>query len=164
MASIGIFYGSTTGNTKAVAEQLAKALGDADLHDVAAAKVSPADYDLIILGASTWGAGDLQDDMAAYLPTVRACLLAGKAAAVFGLGDQSGFGDTFVDGLADMAEALRAAGAELVGAWPADGYDFSDSRAVADGQFAGLVLDEDNQPGKTSGRLVLWAAQLLGGK
>lgn len=163
MASIGIFYGSTTGSTQTVAEQLANALGGADLHDVATTKVSPADYEMVILGASTWGAGDLQDDMAAFLATVRACDLAGKTAAVFGLGDQSGFGDTFVDGMADMAGALRDAGAELVGAWPVEGYDFSDSRAVADGQFVGLVLDEDNQPGKTAGRLALWAAQLAGG-
>jgi flavodoxin I len=160
MASIGIFYGSTTGSTKEVAEKLAKALGGADVHDVASAGASPADYDLVILGASTWGSGDLQDDMAEFLATVRGCSLGGKTAAVFGLGDQSGFGDTFVDGMADMAEALQAAGAELVGSWPADDYEYDASRALVDGSFLGLVIDEDNQPGKTDARLALWSEQL----
>ena len=160
MASIGIFYGSTTGNTKDVAVQLATALGGADLHDVATDKTPPIGYDLVILGASTWGCGDLQDDMAAYLRTVAACDLAGKTAAVFGLGDQSGFGDTFVDGMADMARALRSAGARLVGAWPTDTYEFDASRAVEKGAFLGLVLDEDNQPGKTAGRIALWSQQI----
>lgn len=160
MASIGIFYGSTTGNTKEAAEMLSRTLGGAELHDVASAGGSPTDYDVVILGASTWGCGDLQDDMAAYLGTVEGTDLAGKKAAVFGLGDQAGFGDTFVDGIADMADALHASGAELVGAWPTEGYDFDESRAVEGNHFLGLAIDDDNEPGKTAGRIALWAEQL----
>ena len=54
----GIFYGSTTGTTEAVAEDIAKQLGvaSADVHNVADASADEADkYDLLVVGSSTWG-------------------------------------------------------------------------------------------------------------
>lgn len=62
---IGIFYGSSTGTTAEVAEKIAKQLGvdAADVYDVA--KVGPSkfgEYDMLVLGSSTYGSGELQDD------------------------------------------------------------------------------------------------------
>ena len=56
----GIFFGSTTGSTEAAAAKIAERLGIAppDVHNVAdtpAEKVK--EYDLLLLGSSTWGAG-----------------------------------------------------------------------------------------------------------
>jgi flavodoxin I len=161
--NIGIFYGSTSGNTKSAAETLKaelQTLGEVEVHDIAT--VEPAamnDYDLVILGASTWGAGDMQDDWAGK-ETLPGADLAGKHAAVFGLGDQAGFADTFCDAMGMLADSAEKAGATLVGAWPTDGYDFSNSAAVRDGRFLGLPLDEDNQPDQTGSRIAEWVRRI----
>lgn len=58
------FYGSTTGSTEAVAQDIARLLGvaESDLHNVADTPADEADkYDLLLLGSPTWGCGELQD-------------------------------------------------------------------------------------------------------
>lgn len=155
-----IVYSSMTGSTEAVAESLATKL------DATAVLASDADAstiegcDLLILGASTWGCGDLEDGMAAFLPTLKDMAATAPVAAVFGLGDQFGYGDTFVDGIADMAETLEAKGIKRIGDWPVDGYSFDASRAQTGDKFSGLVLDEDNESSKTEERLTAWVEQL----
>ena len=55
----GIFYGSTTGTTEAVAQDIARHLDipAADVHNVATASADETDpYDLLLLGSSTWAA------------------------------------------------------------------------------------------------------------
>ncbi|MFO1421479.1 MAG: flavodoxin, partial [Candidatus Competibacteraceae bacterium] len=44
----------------------------------------------------------------------------------------------------------------LVGGWSADGYEFTKSKAFRDGEFVGLVLDQDNQADLTEDRLEEW--------
>ena len=70
MSKIGIFYGSSTGSTSEVAQRLAKALGaEANVYDVAGADAADAAaFDVLLLGSSTWGIGDLQDDWEDFLP------------------------------------------------------------------------------------------------
>lgn len=160
---IGIYYGSTTGSTRGVATALADALtnvGDVVLHDVGSDGLAGmADCDLILLGSSTWGLGDMQDDWVAHqdLPGIN---LEGKAVAVFGTGDQRGFSDSFVNAIGTLAESAEKAGARLIGSWSTDGYDHSESTAVRNGRFVGLALDEDNQSGQTQERIAQWTAQL----
>lgn len=156
-----IIYGSMAGATEGVAQDLGSALENAT---VLAAGEATADAlegcGLLVLGASTWGMGDLQDDMADFLGTFSGWDVAVACGAVFGLGDQFGYGDTFVDGIADMADALEAKGIKRIGSTSSEGYEFGDSRAQADGKFAGLALDQDNEPEKTHDRLVAWVKQL----
>ena len=99
MASIGIFYGSSTGNTKDVSVKLQAALGG-DLHnitDVDADTISG--YRYLVFATSTWGAGDLQDDWEDFFPTLDDVDFSGKKVGIMGLGDQENYGDTFVDGM-----------------------------------------------------------------
>lgn len=162
---IGIFYGSTTGNTGDAANTLKEALspvGPVQLNDIAGADVAAmAEYDLIILGSSTWGLGELQDDWLGK-ETLAGVDLAGKKAAVFGTGDQYGFADTFVDAIGALADAAQNAGATLIGQWPTTGYEYTSSAAVKDDCFVGLALDDDNQSEQTTERLEQWAEQLKG--
>ncbi len=82
----GIFYGSTTGNTEAVANQIATRISGSQIHS--AEKLTRAELescDLIILGASTWGLGDLQDDWFDNIESLRSAKLHGKKVALFGL-------------------------------------------------------------------------------
>lgn len=119
MASVILIYGSTTGNTQALAESVAAGLeaggADATVKDVADAGVEElAEYDAVVLGSSTWGDGELQDDFAAFYQALEGISLAGKKAAVFGPGDQDGYPDSFCAAVDIIEQRLRACGAEIV--------------------------------------------------
>ena len=60
----------------------------------------------LILGTSTWGFGDLQEDWDAFLGSLTKMNLTGKTIALFGLGDSSTYSDTFVDGMGIIYRAL----------------------------------------------------------
>jgi len=85
----GIFFGSTTGTTESVAARIAERLGvaQADVHNVAAASVEDVKkYDLLLLGSSTWGSGELQDDWPGFLDKLGKEDLSGRRVALFGCG------------------------------------------------------------------------------
>ncbi|MBO7338324.1 MAG: flavodoxin FldA [Paludibacteraceae bacterium] len=162
MEKVGIFFGTSTGNTEAAAERIASAIGDAELKNVSEG-VSEADfeaYDNIILGTSTWGVGDLQDDWDSAIGTLQKANLSGKVVALFGLGDSSSYSDTFVNGIALLYNAIKDKGATIVGAVDASDYTYDDSEAVQDGKFIGLALDEDNESSKSDIRIEAWVANL----
>ena len=109
MKKIGIFYGSSGGTCEGIALTIASklALGRDDVHDVAKAKAEDATAcDVLLLGSSTWGAGDLQDDWFDFLPQLKAGGLAGKVVALFGCGDSASFGDTFCDAIGTLHDEL----------------------------------------------------------
>lgn len=162
MAQIGIFYGSSTGNTKGIAKRIAEALSDnrVELFDVSSSVADFSAYDLILFGSSTWGLGDLQDDWDSFVAELKKADLSGKKVALFGAGDSSSYSDTFGDALSKIYEVVKDKGAELVGQVSTDGYSFDSSESVIDGQFVGLLLDEDNEPEKTDQRIFLWVDQL----
>ena len=153
MNKIGIFYGSATGTTSDVARRIAKLLSvsDKDIHDVAAtAPHVMGDYDVLLLGSSTWGNGELEDDWYDFIDGAQSLDLSGKKFAVFGCGDET-MSDTFCNAL----------GATLIGEFPAEGYSYDHSEASAPGgMMRGMVLDEVNHPELTPQRLSLWADEL----
>ncbi len=163
MAKIGVFYGSTTGNTVKAAELIQKAFGSnvADLCDVGAA--SPRDlekYDILILGTSTWHWGGLQDEWALFEDSLTSEMLGGKTVALFGLGDQKRYADHFADGMGLLYEKIKPLGVKVVGLWPRQGYDFEGSAAELGDHLVGLALDEDNEPEKTNDRVDKWVQQI----
>lgn len=154
-----IIYGSSTGTCQAIAESLAEKLGVSDVMDVASIDDSTAaGYDNLILGTSTWGEGELQDDWFDGVNKIKAAGVAGKTVALFGCGDSASYPDTFCGAMGVLYNEL--AEANFVGAVPASDYDFSDSAAVVDGKFVGLALDDVNESDKTEPRLDAWAAEL----
>ena len=158
---IGILYGSTTGNTANIAEEIAKALGveKADMLDVANASTDAASaYDALILGSSTWGVGELQDDWLNFLDSLAKVNLAGKKVALFGCGDSSSFPDSFCDALRIIYDALASTGCTFVGAFEPSGYDVTDSQVCKDGKFVGLAIDDSE--GSSAQRVSDWVAQL----
>ncbi|GAB6090096.1 flavodoxin [Spirochaeta dissipatitropha] len=160
MAKIGVVFGSSTGNTENAAEKIAEALG-ADVKNIT--EVSGDDlneYDNLVFGVSTWGAGELQDDWEDNIDVLTDADFSGKKVAIFGLGDQEGYPDTFVDGMGTVAEKLKAGGAEIVGHTSTDGYTFDSSTAVVGGKFLGLVLDEENQEDMSDDRIASWTEEL----
>lgn len=160
MAKTGVFYGSSTGNTEDAAKQIADALGAeaVEISSTSADDILACDY--IVFGVSTWGAGDLQDDFDDFMGTLEGMDFSGKKVAVFGLGDQESYSDTFVDAMGILGKAVKAGGGELVGAVSTDGYEFDSSEAEDGGSFIGLPLDEDNQSDLTADRIAAWVAEL----
>ena len=82
--------------------------------------------------------------------------------AIFGLGDQGSYGDNFCDAAGELYDCFSAQGATMVGMTSPDDYDYSDSKALRDGQFCGLLCDEDNEYDKSEGRANDWVEQLKG--
>lgn len=159
MATVTILYGSTTGATEQAAQTLAAAL-NAKALPISAATDADFDADLLILGSSTWGYGELQDDWADAIGRLDALDLTGRKVAVFGTGDQVGFSDTFVNAIGILADKALERGATLVGQVPSEGYGHSASMADRDGRFIGLPLDDTNEPERTPERLAAWAETL----
>ncbi len=159
MAKIAVIFGSTTGNTRAAAERIAEALGGVDLIPADRKGLSLlSGYDVLLLGSSTWGFGELQDDWEVLAGELGALDLRGKRVSFFGTGDQEGYGDTYADALGILYDALADTGAEFIGSWPTEGYTFTESRAVRGGSFIGLALDEDNQADLTADRIDRWVS------
>ena len=157
-----IIYGSTTGNAAMAAETIAAQLGGGDIKEVAkASKDDLVDYENIILGSSTWGDGELQDDWYGFLPTLKSANLNGKTVAVFGVGDQFSYSSTYVNAMGELYDAAKAAGAKIIGETSTEGYSFDESSAVRDGKFVGLALDYDNQDALSVDRITAWINQIL---
>ena len=157
MSNVAVFYGSNSGATKKVAAQIAEQFS-AEVFDIADVDVEDfEEYDLVILGTPTVNNGELQSDWDYVLDDVEDLDLSDTKVALFGLGDQVEYSDTFVDGMADLAEACEEAGATLIGQWPTEGYKHSESRAVENGEFVGLAIDNDKQSNLTQERVEKWA-------
>lgn len=159
---VGIFYGSTTGNTENAASVLCGLIKGSQIAPIDGSQSADLEAcDLLFLGASTWGLGDLQDDWADSLEKLRSANLQEKKVALFGLGDQEIYSGTFVDGIKELHDAAIEAGATIVGKCSGVGYDFQDSAAFSDGEFLGLPLDEENQAELTEERIRAWVNQVL---
>ena len=113
-----------------------------------------------MLGSSTWGAGDLQDDWESFLGDLKGANLSGKIVAIFGCGDSSSFSDTYCDAMGTIYNELQGSGCTFIGAVDASGYTYDDSTAVVDGNFVGLALDEVNEDDQTDDRIANWVAAI----
>jgi flavodoxin I len=162
MAKIGIFFGSTEGNTERVVNQIQQLLGDeAELNNVnstTAEDVQP--YSYVIYACPTWEIGQLQEDWDSFIDEVEKVDYAGKKVTYVGVGDADGYPDTFLDAIGIIHDRIKGKGATFVGAWPTDGYNFSASKGVINGKFLGLGIDEENQKNLTADRVAKWVAQL----
>lgn len=164
MASVGLFFGSDTGNTEAVAGMIQKELGTnlVDLYDIAKSTKADLDrYDLLILGIPTWYYGECQADWDDFLPELESLDFSNKLIAIFGCGDQEDYAEYFLDAMGTLRDIVEARGATIVGNWPTDSYEFEASKALVDAKhFVGLGIDEDRQPELTAGRIEAWCKQL----
>lgn len=161
MKKTAIVYGSTTGTTKFVAHRIAGKLGipEADIYDIGLiGKGQLTDYDILILGTSTWGCGELQDDWYSGMELLKAMNLEDKTIALFGCGDCESYADTFCDAMGLIYRELERVGGLFVGAVPVADYHFASSLAVVDGHFVGLAIDDINEPEKTDARIESWVS------
>ncbi|MDE5072723.1 MAG: flavodoxin FldA [Trichodesmium sp. St16_bin4-tuft] len=165
MSKIGLFFGTTTGKTEEAAEKIKEEFGGDEvvtIHDISEA--SPKDFDgyqNVIIGCPTWDIGELQSDWSGfYSEELDNVKFTGKKVAYFGTGDQIGYADNFQDAMGILEEKITGLGGTTIGSWSTEGYDHEDSKAVKDGKFVGLALDDDNQSDLTDGRIKEWVKQL----
>jgi flavodoxin I len=95
-----------------------------------------------------------------FFPELDDIDFSGKTIAYCGTGDQIGYADNYLDAIGILEEKIAERGGKTIGAWSIEGYDFSESRAVRDGKFIGLGIDEDNQPELTDQRVKQWVSQI----
>lgn len=159
MSKTVVVFGSSTGTCEAIAEKIGAKIG-AEVVNVQDLTDEVLSADNILLGTSTWGAGELQDDWYDGIGVIKGADLSGKTVAIFGCGDSASYGDTFCGAMKELYDAAKAVGANVIGEVSTDGYTFDDSDAVVDGKFVGLALDDINEDDKTDGRIDAWIAQL----
>lgn len=171
MAKIGIFFGTDTGNTRRIAKDIATALGSDAAKPVNVRNASVADlqaYDILILGTPTYGegllpglsTGNATESWEEFLPKLAGQDFSGKKVAIYGLGNQKSYPNEFVDAVFYLYQQFKECGATLIGDWPTEGYQFNASKAVIDGRFVGLALDQENQRDLTPERLAGWLKML----
>ena len=163
MKQVGIFYGSSTGDTERVAMLIRDKIGQmrAVVYDIFESRIEDLEqYPFLIFGISTWGIGKMQEDWDNFLSSLKSIDFTGKKIALFGLGDQESYPDTFADALGILYDTLQQYGCSISGEWPVNGYEYIHSEAERHGKFVGLVLDEKNQPELTVKRITSWLNSL----
>ena len=163
MKEVALFYGTYTGVTGQVAQKIVNELGadKVDLFNISKDGDKMSDYKKLIIGTSTWSIGELQEDWDAFMPKLQKMDFSGKTVALFGTGDQVGYPDTILDGMGMLYETFQYRGAEFIGFWPTQGYDFTSPLPLVDHDlFVGLAIDEDNQPELTDERIKQWCDQI----
>ena len=167
MARIGLFYGSNDGHTEDVADRIKAAFDAYEPEMVAVTNIAHTSiedisrWDYLIFGVPTWNIGQLQDDWYIFFPNMDELDLTGKTVAIFGLGDQYGYSATFLDAVGTLADKVMELGGDLIGLWPAKGYEFEGSLALNGEYFLGLALDEDHHPELSDERIRAWVTQLM---
>lgn len=116
MVKILVVYASLTGNTEEIAELIGEGIrgsgGEAVLKAVDDSNAwDLSSYEGVLLGAYTWGDGELPDEFLDFYEEMDAVDLSGMKAAVFGSGDT---GYAIYCGAVDLLEQkLTERGAEL---------------------------------------------------
>jgi flavodoxin I len=169
MRKIGLFFGTRTGETMEVAEEVQEAFQTLSdqyeivLQDLSESQLADFDhYDILVLGTSTYKSGDLAPDWEAIYPELTKKDFSNKTVALFGLGNSLEYADTFASGMGIIARIVEQNNGQLIGKWSTEGYDYDESYSQADSEhFYGLVLDQDYEAEMTESRVHQWVKQLL---
>jgi len=161
---IGLFVGSDTGNTEVIASDFIDAWNYCPIDLINAYDMTLDNfnqYEVIILALSTWYDGELQSDFDRFYTDFTTIDFSGKTVALFGLGDQYGYPEYFVDGIGILGEVVLKNGGKIIGMVPSEDYHYEASKGLFnETTFYGLPLDEDNQIELTEERLTNWIKQL----
>jgi len=168
MKKVGIFFGPVGGSTERVAKQIQKEFGseNADLIPIISAKSSDIDkYENVIFGCSTiggetWDTAKSKPDWDIFRPELEKIDYSNKTFALFGLGDHLSYPRNYVDTMGIIASSMILKKAKIIGRVSKEGYEFTDSEAVIDGQFIGLPIDEEFEPEMTELRVRSWVQSL----
>ncbi len=163
---LGLFYGTNTGVTEIVAEQVTEELKangfDVDIYDIVNVPLEKLDdYETLVIATPTWNDGELQDDWEEKFQDWCVKDFTGKTIAFVGTGDQEAYCDNFCDAIGRMAKPVRENGGKIIGRTSIDGYVHKHSIGQdSDGMWVGLAIDNDNQEDQTEERIQIWVQQI----
>ena len=164
MKKIAIVFSFNTQKTGKIAKRVKEAFGkDANVEMVNVEEVTVDEflqYDNLICGTATWFDGELPNHWDEFVPELEDMDLKGKRIAIFGLGDQKGYPENFLDGMGILGEILEAQGGRLVGFTSTEEYSYESSRAERGDQFIGLGIDFESQGNKNKDRVNGWVRKL----
>jgi flavodoxin I len=161
---IGIIYSFNTNKTSKIGKRIADALeGAAETEQLNVEEITSEQFlqfDNLVCGTATWFDGELPNHWDEFVPDIEDMKLKGKRIALFGLGDQKGYPENFLDGMGILAEILEERGAKLVGFTSVEGYSYESSRAERGDEFCGLGIDYESQGSKNKERVAAWVEKL----
>jgi flavodoxin I len=171
-AQIGLFFGTSTGNTEEAADLIAASFppgtveGPIDVDGIQGSVAEEfAKHDALIVGTPTWNTGaDTErsgtgwDEI--YYGEMQDLQLDGKKVAVFGLGDSISYSENYADASGELHDVFEKLGCKMMGYTSQEGYEHDDSKAIRGDLFCGLLLDAVNQEDLTEERIKNWVEQL----
>jgi len=163
MKKTAIIYSFNTKKSGKIAEQIKTAFNSDQIEMVNAEDLTEEiflSYDQMILGAPTWFDGELPNYWDEFVPTLEDIDLSGKKIALFGLGNQKGYPENFLDAVGILGNIVEARGAQIVGFTSTEGYTYENSAAERGDQFMGLAIDYENQGSLNKVRIPAWVEQL----
>lgn len=168
---VGIFFGTSTGNTSTIAGYIASEFGDdadepIEIDEIQGSVAKKfAEYDALVVGTPTWNTGaDTErsgtgwDEI--YYGELQDLDLAGKKVAVFGLGDQISYSENFADATGELHDVFENLGCKMLGYTSQEGYEHTASKSIRGDKFCGLLCDEINQDDLSEERVKHWVDQL----
>ncbi|VUD40861.1 Flavodoxin 2 [Thalassocella blandensis] len=162
-----LIFGTDTGNTEEVGDKICAELAQlgcaAEMMNITDVSVEEFEqFDFLIFGIPTWDFGGIQGDWEDFEEQIASAQLQGKTVALYGLGDQLGYGYYFVDAMGWLYEHVIKTGAQIIGSWSTEGYFYDESRAVNQSRthFCGLAIDDDQQFELTDARIKNWVEQI----
>lgn len=173
--AVGIFFGTSTGNTQNAADMIYEAFGglaaepvDVDTLEEGQLDQAFGEHDALIVGTPTWNTGaDTERSGTGWdelyytkLPNLRNTL-EGRKVAVFGLGDQVSYAENYADATGELFDVFESFGCKMLGSWSMEGYEHEDSKSIRGDKFCGLLLDMVNQEELSEERVTKWVAQLI---
>ncbi|MEG1582958.1 MAG: flavodoxin [Cetobacterium sp.] len=158
MKKIGIFYGTTSGITAGIVDEIEFYLRgkDSQVYDVAEGISEMKDLENLILVSPTYGVGELQKDWENVFDEFKGLDFTGKVVGIVGVGNQFAFGESYVGAMRKLYDAVTERGAKVVGFTSTEGYKYEETESVIDDKFVGLALDESNQDNETPDRIKAW--------
>ena len=167
MKQIGIFYAPSGGSVHKVARLIKQKLSEykPDLYVISeVAPLKLLDYQNLILVCSTLGRNtwemEQKDPWSSFIPKMLRIRLDGRRVAIVGLGDHVSYPNNFVDGMGILGQTIEEIEGHLIGMTETQDYIFNDSRALREGKFVGLPLDEDYEADKTENRIDNWLKRI----
>ena len=162
MKKIGIYYGSTTGVTAGIVDEIEFYLKDNDIEiiNVEDGILGIEKFENLILISPTYGVGELQKDWENVAVELRNVDFHGKVIGIIGVGNQYAFGESYVGAMRKLYDIVTENGVRVVGFTSTQGYEYKECEAVIDDEFVGLALDENNQDNQTPDRIKNWIEKI----
>ena len=163
MKKTAIIYSFNSVKSAKIAEKVQAAFNNKAIKMVNAEDITEKEflsYDNYVLGVPTWFDGELPNYWDEFVPAIEDMKLKGKTFALYGLGDQKGYPENFLDAVGILGEVLEQQGGKLVGFTSVEGYNFEASKALRGDKLIGLAIDFENQGKMNNNRVKKWVEQL----